>query len=94
MREAGAFAVFTRRGEFFVHWATFQPTSLLPIMTTRTPLDLPWNGPEDAELRQQLNEGISLQKIAAHFRRSENDIRGRANVLGIPLDQEGRKQRE
>ena len=44
----------------------------------------PWNAEEDAELRRRCEAGDYLIDIARAFGRSQEAVRTRCNVLGIP----------
>jgi hypothetical protein len=48
----------------------------------------PWSNEEDAELKRSFAEGLPIERIAAHHRRSVGAIRSRLEKHGLLLDED------
>lgn len=51
-----------------------------------------WDEESDRELRQRFGEGQLLPDVARAMRRSQEAVRTRANVLGVPVRSTPRRQ--
>ncbi|MFS0738613.1 hypothetical protein ABC347_16320 [Sphingomonas sp. 1P06PA] len=45
----------------------------------------PWTAEADAELTEKFGSGLTLKEVALKLERTQEAVRSRANILGVPV---------